>query len=547
MSDALTLLAATRHIRSLRELQSAVAHLEKIPAASLRSVAELPARVAVLGNFSTQFIAGAMRLALLHRSVLADVYEAPFDQWERLLLDPESELSRFRPDVILVLLTDRSATPDLDTRVSSALDKARIGGLKRIVVVRTEPHSQDLSVAAVEAALAPSPWFAERFWSTAKLPFHPDHTWHVARFLAGIVRNHISLLVKVIVTDLDEVLWGGIVGEVGPHGIELAEGSHLRLQRFLRSLRDRGVLLAVNSANNEADALEPFDARPEMLLKRSDFSAFVANWEPKSKNLQTIASDLNVGLQNVCFLDDSPFERNQVRAVLPEVMVPELPTDHRLIVPFLEATGDFAVPVVTDEDARRAELVEIETKRTADRDRAGSLEEYYRSLALVLSPVRVDAGLMDRVVQLIHKTNQFNVTTRRHTRERVEAWAADPSVYCTAFYLSDRYGPYGLIGVMIAMPAGPAYAIDTWLLSCRAMGRTVERGMFAHLAGWLQTRGVQNVLGEFIPSKKNASVKDLYPTLGFLRSGGVDGQFVWPVAPLAADWNPYVTVTEDVR
>ena len=547
MSDVSALLDTTRQIRSLRELQSAVARLEALPAASLHSVADLPARVAVLGNFSTQFIAGAMRLALLHRSVLADVYEAPFDQWERLLLDPESELIRFRPEVTLLLLTGRSATPDLDERVESALDKARAAGLKRVVVVRTEPHPQDLSLAALEVLLAPSPWFAERFWSTAKLPFHPNHTWYVARFLSGIVRNHVSLLVKVIVTDLDQVLWGGIIGEVGPHGIELAEGSHLRLQRFLRSLRDRGVLLVVNSANNEADALEPFDTRPEMLLKRSDFSVFVANWEPKSKNLQRIASELNVGLQNVCFLDDSPFERNQVRAVLPEVMVPELPTEHELTVPFLEATGDFVVPVATDEDARRAELVEIETKRASDRGRAGTLEEYYRSLNMALSPVRVDAGVMDRVVQLIHKTNQFNLATRRHNRETVEAWTADPSVYCTAFDLSDRYGPYGLIGVLIAIPAGPDYAIDTWLLSCRAMGRTVERGMFAHLAGWLQARGVRRVLGEFIPSKKNASVKDIYPALGFRPSGGADGQFVWPVAPLPSDWNPHVTVTEDVR
>jgi FkbH-like protein len=547
MSDVSALLAATRQIRSLRELQSAVARLEAIPAESLRSAAELPARVAVLANFSTQFIAGAMRLALLHRSVLADVYEAPFDQWERLLLDPESELSRFRPEVTLLLLTGRDAAPDLDTRVRSVLEKARGAGLKRIVVVRTEPHPQDLSLAAVEGKAAPSPWFAERFWSTAKLPFHPDHTWSVTRFLSGIVRNHVSLLVKVIVTDLDDVLWGGVVGEVGSLGIELAEDSHLRLQRFLRSLRDRGVLLAVNSANNEADALEPFDARPEMLLKRSDFAVFVANWEPKSKNLQRIALELNVGLQNVCFLDDSPFERNQVRAVLPEVMVPEIPTEHRLIVPFLEATGDFVVPVATDEDARRAELIEMETKRTADRDRAGTLEEYYRSLGLALSPVRIDADVMDRVVQLIHKTNQFNVTTRRHSRESVETWAADPSAYSTAFYLSDRYGQYGLIGVLIAIPVGAAYVIDTWLLSCRAMGRTVERGMFAHLAGWLQARGVRNLLGEFIPSKKNASVKDLYPSLGFRPSGGEDGRFVWLVAPLPADWNPYVTVTQDVR
>src|SRR5262249_55307045 len=173
-----------------------------------------------------------------------------------------------------------------------------------------------------------------------------------------------------------------------------------------------------------------------------------------------------------------------------------------------------------------------------------TLEEYYRSLNLVLSPVHIDARTMDRVVQLIHKTNQFNVTTRRHQRDRVEAWVADPSVYCTAFDLSDRYGPYGLIGVLIALPTGPDYVIDTWLLSCRAMGRTVERGMFAHLAGWLERRGVRNVLAEFIPTMKNASVKELYPACGFRPSGSGEGQFTWTVAPLAADWNAYVTVTE---
>jgi len=547
MSGASALLTATREIRSLRELQRAVARLNELPAASLRSIAPLPARVAVLGNFSTQFIADALRLALLHRSVLAEVYEAPFDQWERLLLDPEAELFRFRPEVTLLLLTGLNSTPDLDSRVEAALDKARVAGLTRVVVVRTEPHPKDLTLTAVETLRMPAPWFAERFWVTAKLPFHPDHTGYVARFLSGIVRNHVSLLVKVIVTDLDGVLWGGVVGELGAPGIELAEDSHLRLQRFLRSLRARGVLLAVSSANNETDALEPFDTRPDMLLKRSDFSAFVANWEPKSKNLQRVALELNVGLENICFLDDSPFERNQIRSVLPEVMVPELPSEPQAIVPFLEASGDFIVPVTTSEDARRSELVMLEAKRSADRARAGTLEEYYRSLNLALSPVRIDARTMDRVFQLIHKTNQFNLTTRRHERSTVEAWAADPSVYCTAFDLSDRYGPYGLIGVLIAVPSGPDYTIDTWLLSCRAMGRTVERGMFAHLADWLDKRGVRSVLGEFIPTKKNAAVKDLYPELGFRPFGRTEGQFAWPVAPLAANWNAYVTVTEGGR
>ena len=172
---------------------------------------------------------------------------------------------------------------------------------------------------------------------------------------------------------------------------------------------------------------------------------FVANWEPKPVHLQRIAAELNIGLQNICFLDDSRFERDRVRAVLPEVIVPELPREHEHIVPFLEASGHLEVPVTTEEDARRAELVGLEAIRTAHRDRTGTLEDYYRGLNLVLSPVRVHERVMDRVVQLIHKTNQFNVTSRRHDRATVEAWVADPSVYCTVFDWSIG-GPYGLIG-----------------------------------------------------------------------------------------------------
>jgi FkbH-like protein len=545
VSDAAALLTATRQIRTLRELQSAVAQLEAFPDSSLRGIAEFPARVAILGNFSTQFVAGSMRLALLHRSVLADIFEAPFDQWERLLLDPDSELFDFCPDVTLLLLTSLDAASNLDARVESAVRKAQTTGLKRIVVVRTEPHAQDLSLAPVAAMVSPSAWFAERFWLTAKLPFHPDHTGPVVRLLSGIVRNYISLLVKVVVTDLDQVLWGGVVGELGPDGIELAEDRHLRLQRFLRGLRDRGVLLAVSSANNEADALEPFKVRPDMVLRRSDFSVFVANWEPKPVHLQRIAAELNIGLQNICFLDDSRFERDRVHAVLPEVIVPALPREHEHIVPFLEASGHLAVPVTTEEDARRAELVGLEAIRTAHRDRTGTLEEYYRSLGLILSPVPAHEGVMDRVIQLIHKTNQFNVTSRRHDRATVEAWIADPSVYCTVFDLVDRYGPYGLIGVLIAVPAGAGYVVDTWLLSCRAMGRTVERGMFAHLAGWLQGRGVKILEGEYVPTRKNAPVKDLFPSLGFEPSDDTGHRFVWSVAPLSAGWNAYVTVADD--
>ena len=292
--------------------------------------------------------------------------------------------------------------------------------------------------------------------------------------------------------------------------------------------------------------MEVFEGRPEMVLRREDFASFQANWEPKADNIRRIAGELNLGLQNICFLDDSHFERNQVRAVLPDVIVPELPADPRRIVPSLQATGEFEFEAVTDEDRRRAELIEIESERVGARSRAVTLEDYLRSLDLMITASPVRTSNLDRVYQLVQKTNQFNVTTRRHDHEQLASWARDPAVYSVTFTAEDRFGPYGLVGVLIAVSSGADYRIDTFLLSCRAMGRTIETAMMDHLLRWARERETAGLVGEYLPTKKNQPVESLYPSLGFTPVVG-GHLFRRPMPPASEELNRYVRIVEGVE
>jgi len=343
---------------------------------------------------------------------------------------------------------------------------------------------------------------------------------------------------KCLVLDLDNTIWGGVVGDDGVEGLVLGQGSaageaFVAFQEYAHQLSQRGVILAVCSKNTEAIALAPFASHPEMILTRSAFAAFVANWSDKAANLRAIAAQINIGLDALVFADDNPFERNLVRRELPAIAVPELPEDPAFYAQCLADAGYFESVLVTGEDLARAGQYQANAQRDVARQSTSDLPTYLKSLEMHMQAGPFDSIGQARITQLINKTNQFNLTTRRYTEQDVRAMTTDPDIVTFQVRLTDKYGDNGMIAVVIAKPVKQELMIDTWLMSCRVLGRQVEHATLNLLMGEARKRGYQAVAGEFRPTEKNALVRDHYAGLGFKADGsGEDGNSFWrlPVA-----------------
>lgn len=332
---------------------------------------------------------------------------------------------------------------------------------------------------------------------------------------------------KVLVLDLDNTLWGGIVGETGPLGIGLGdspEGEAFRsFQRHLLALSRRGVLLAVCSKNNEEDAREPFLQNPDMVLKLDDFAHFVANWEPKIEGIKRIADELRLGLDSFVFFDDNPFERDMVRQTLPQVEVVDVPEDPSSYVNALQDGLWFESCGLTAEDRQRTRLYAADTQRRAAQMTAGSVSEYLASLSMKGDVRRIDEADMQRVVQLLAKTNQFNLTTRRHTADDVRRLLSVPGCLGLSLRVTDRFADHGLVALAICVP-DPASGhstllIDSFLMSCRVIGRTVEAFLLQALLRRAAEHGYTRAVGEFVPSAKNQIVASFFEQMGFTPAG----------------------------
>jgi FkbH-like protein len=348
---------------------------------------------------------------------------------------------------------------------------------------------------------------------------------------------------KVLVVDLDNTLWGGIIGEDGLGGIRIGpptpEGeAYQDLQRFLKELQERGVLLAVCSKNNPTDAESPFRSHADMILKLEDFVAFRASWQDKATGLRSIAEELSLGLDSFVFLDDNPLERAWVRTNLPQVIVPEGGCTPWSLLSSLQRGAYFEAIALTAEDLDR----KVSYQSTAAIRVAGSsgvpLEDFLRGLHMQSAHGAVDATTVLRVAQLVNKTNQFNVTSRRYSADEVARMTASPHWWCHWFRLADRFGDHGLIGVLFARIERDAWFVDTWLMSCRVLGRRMEEFMCGQLLAAAEAAGARTVHGEYVRTEKNGMVSDLYPRMGFVPDGD-EGRFRLDIgihAPPQAPW-----------
>lgn len=368
------------------------------------------------------------------------------------------------------------------------------------------------------------------FWT--KQPFSEAGAASLAEHVWSGLRAVVNGPKKVLVLDLDNTLWGGVVGETGPLGVEVGDGpvgeAFKAFQEHVKALSTRGCLLAVSSKNNLEDAREPFEKNPALPLRLSDFAAFEASWEPKSVAIQRMAKTLQLGLDSFVFFDDNPAEREHVRQMLPEVAVVDVPEDPALYVRALEAGQWFEALSVTAEDRERTEQYRAEAQRREVQKSFATMDEYLTSLEMTGDVRDIDEADLPRVVQLLGKTNQFNLTTRRHPVDAVSEMLGRPRSVGLTVRIADRFADYGLVAVLLGVddPSAtvPTLRVDTWLMSCRVIARTVEEFCLGCLVEAASAKGYARIVGDYLPTKKNALVADLYDRLGFARTGeGANG------------------------
>jgi len=565
------------------------AHADDLAGAGLR-----PLRLAIVATHTAKGIAYALPAAGLRHGLLLSVELADYGQAAQQLLDPASSLAQSRPDTILLALDAQAlglARPYLDAAEAEALVRRaleyvaalREGGRSHAgapVIVQTLAVPVEslfgsfdgqlagsvrwlvetfntrlrasiagsgdllLDTAFLAATVGLAQWHDARLWHDAKLPFALDAVPLYVDRLCTLLAAFRGLARKCLVLDLDNTLWGGIIGDDGIDGILLGQGSgtgeaHLAVQAFALDLRARGVVLAVCSKNEDAAARLPFTGHSEMLLREEHIAVFIANWTDKAQNLRAIAATLNIGTDALVFLDDNPAERAQVRRELPEVAVPEAGSDPADFVRILGQAGYFEAVSFGEEDRGRAAMYSANAERAAVLGKVSNLDDYHASLEMVCTIAPFDDAGRARVAQLANKSNQFNLTTRRYTEADIAAIAADPARFAVQVRLADRFGDNGMISVVIFARRAAEWRCETWLMSCRVLGRRVEEAVLAHVARAARAAGATRLIGEYIPSPKNAMVREHFGKLGFTRiADRNDGGSVW-----ALDLTNYVAPT----
>lgn len=550
-ATAAELFSRYRAAPDLRALLACVREFDALSGARSHSLPVI--RLAIAGNYSTQFLAKGLPLALAARGVQAQLFEGGYNAWQPDFLDPNSALHVFKPTHVLLALTSIELlygslrTPE---RVVQAIVEA-VGALlsrsqARVLLTLPEPLQDERSDqsaayawrqetrARLQSALQDSRvsfidfdplvlragaagWSDDRYYDSAKLPFHPDRTPRVLEYLAAAITGTVLPQCKLVVCDLDDTLWGGRVGDDGWQGVDLdAAGGgrhHLRLQHFLQGLTRQGVLLAIASKNETSSVHEVFARRREMILRLEDFVATQIHWEPKSTSIERILTALNLTSTGVVFLDDNPVEREEVRQRFPDIFIPDLSSNPAGWVPTLIETGLFDRRVVTEDSARRQRMYQENAQRDEQLKASGNIDSFLAGLDMELT-VYDAATHRDRVVELIQKTNQFNVTTRRYDWSEIDVIARKGLALC--YRLTDRFGDNGVISVLIVRSDGDGeYSVDTWLMSCRVMSRSVENAIMDDLLRRLAAAGARRLTASYVPTAKNAPVKDLYDRLGF--------------------------------
>jgi FkbH-like protein len=531
-------------------------------------------RIAVLGDAATQHYCQALGAVLKLRGWWPELFEAEFDTISQEVLDPASALYRNRPEFVVLFMT---AQP-LWHRFSASADKASFADITLARIVELWAHLKTHSTATIvqhnfvvplnrshgnhtpalsetfvgtvlqlnalllDAASAQGVimvdtefqasyhgkrrWLDERLWCQARQGLSPSFLPSLAKNVSDVVLAERGVGIKCVVVDLDNTIWGGILAEDGRDLIEIGQTevglAFYRFQLALLELKSRGILLAICSKNNQRDVLDMLDNHPDMILRRDDFAAIVANFDDKVSNILAIRDKLNLALESFVFLDDTAFERALVRRGLPQIQVPEMSEDPADFVADLARWNLFEGRSATAEDLARLSYYRSEDARQEIRAKFGGLDEFVADLGMTAEIRTFDGFTLPRVLQLVQRSNQFNLTTIRHGEADLRRFSDDPHSSTFTVRLADRLGDNGIIAAVILRRDGRDAIVDTWIMSCRVLGRRVEDLTVQLIVERAKGLGCTRVIGRYTPTQKNALVENLYLQHGFVDAG-VDG------------------------
>ena len=542
-----------------------------------------PLKVALLSSSTIDHLMPLLKFWLARRGFAAEILATPFNSIAASCLNPASDLYTFRPDIIWFFTTwrdvDMNITPGMslelvERQVESAADqsmslirKARDNSNAQIIVNNADipsaeifghleasaPWSQrnflsryNLELAKfvhaetgimmfdlehLSATFGKQHWEDPPYWYHSKNAFTFNALGMISFQFASVVMSAQGLAKKCMVLDLDNTLWGGVIGDDGLEGIKLGNGAageaFVDMQRYAKALKDRGIILAVCSKNEDGNAREPFEQHPDMQLSLEDIAVFVANWRVKADNIRHIAETLNIGLDSIVFVDDNPVERDMVREMLPSVTVPELPDDPTLYVSILQAGRYFEAVSFSEEDSQRAASYKANAARTEARTKFSDLSSFLENLEMQSEVRGVNTFNLPRAAQLINKSNQFHLTGTRYSEAQLKSFVERDCYRIRTFKLSDRFGDNGLISVTVLRLDGKAMIIDTWVMSCRVLGRQMEEFIINEIVDVARAAGAETLIGCYLPSKKNGLVADLYPRFGFSQTPAEDDRQMW--------------------
>ena len=544
---------------------------KELKKASKIEINEKEIKIAVLGNCATQFFSTSIKGYGKLEGLNLNVFDADYNQIDMQLIDQESEVFRFDPEVIILwIATDKIYEEFLDIsrieRVNFAemmmkkicyywdligektkariiqpnfteIDDKVLGQysckvettfvyqirklnylLSEEMVKRNNIFPIDLLAIQIKEGL--DRFYDAPLYYNAKMSISLDALPIVAGAIVNVLKAMEGKIKKCVVLDLDNTLWGGVIGDDGMGGIEIGElgkgHAFQDFQRWLKQLKEYGIILAICSKNNEDIAKEPFERHEEMILRLSDISIFVANWNDKASNIRMIQESLNIGMDSIVFLDDNPFERNLVKSIIPNIEVPDLPEDPALYLEYLQKCNLFETASFTGDSADRTKQYQEEYKRKQLQMSFSSIDEYLMSLEMIGERKPFEPERYSRIAQLTQRSNQFNLRTIRYTEDEIERIANDDN-YLTLYYtLKDKFGDYGLVSVVIMEKrSDEELFINTWLMSCRVLKRGMEEFIINGIVHTAKDANFKRILAEYIPTAKNSMVKDIYKTMGF--------------------------------
>jgi len=519
-------------------------------------------KAAFLSSFTIDPLVDFAVVEAAAHSIELQPYIAPYGQFNQELLNPESELYRASPQITFLLIEAESGAIDEQASRLGGLVDAFLKNSTGILVINTfpacpswplnvlpdqrrilieelntgiieryqsNPRIQILDLDALVSYAGCQNAMSPQMMSMARIPFSETFLAMLARRVISHIIATLGLARKCLVLDCDNTLWGGIIGEDGLDGIQIGRDSpgreYLEFQKTILELYEQGVILAINSKNNHDDVMQVLNEHPQMLLREKHFASIVVNWDLKPQNMQKIAEQINIGLDTVVFIDDNPAERQMMRQSLPQVETLEMPADPSLFARTLRETGCFARAYLTEEDKNRGQIYAAQRQRDQFQQSCATLEDFLKSLEMVVSIHPAGKDDIKRVAQLTQRTNQFNLTTRRYTEADITAMAQNKDWRIYVLGLKDKFGDNGTVGLALVEIQPKKWRLDTFLVSCRVIGRQVEDALVDRICRDAAKAGCMTISAEYIPTAKNNLVAGFWDKMGF-EKGTADAKQV---------------------